>query len=109
MGLAIVKTESLAGKKPKARRSLQPLQPGPRVWVPPHEGAGVACSECGKRFKSTANMQRHFEDIHQPGEFPCRGCGKMFTSRNKMSSHYSRHCNPTNPNSFLNQRRRTLA
>lgn len=38
---------------------------------------------------------RHFEDLHQPGEFPCPGdesiCGKVFTSRNKMSSHYSRY------------------
>ena len=44
---------------------------------------------------------RHFEDLHQPGEFPCPGdesiCGKVFTSRNKMSSHYSRYYNSRLP------------
>ena len=66
----------------------------PRNYQPPPEGEGVACPECvpERRFKSRAAMQRHFEDIHQPGEFPCRGCGKVFTSKNKQSSHYSRNC-----------------
>jgi len=78
---------------------------GARVWIPKEGETGVPCPQCGKLFKSTGPMQRHFEDIHQPGEFPCKGCGKMFTSKNKMSSHYSRHCNPLNPNST---RRRTI-
>ena len=46
-------------------------------------------------WTNTALLCRHFEDLHQPGEFPCPGderiCGKVFTSRNKMSSHYSRY------------------
>ena len=46
-------------------------------------------------WTKTALLCRHFEDLHQPGEFPCPGderiCGKVFTSRNKMSSHYSRY------------------
>ena len=58
----------------------------------PPEGEGHACPECGKRFKVRTAMMRHFEDLHQPGEFPCKGCGKMFTSKNKQSSHYSRNC-----------------
>ena len=45
-------------------------------------------------IRSEIEPCRHFEDLHQPGEFPCPGdeklCGKVFTSRNKMSSHYSR-------------------
>ena len=57
-------------------------------------GAGKICRLCSKEFPSNGPMRRHFEDIHQPGEYPCKGCGKMFTSNNKMSSHYSRHCNP---------------
>jgi len=64
-------------------------------------GQGVPCSECQKEFRNQAVLDRHFEDLHQPGEFPCPGeqdiCGKVFTSRNKMSSHYSRNCNPNNP------------
>ena len=80
----VVKTESLTPRKFQ----------GPRVWVPTSQNEGIPCSDCGKRFKTKPAMQRHFEDIHQPGEFPCRGCGKMFTSKNKQSSHYSRHCNP---------------
>merc|ERR1712142_508080 len=68
-----------------------------RVWSQKETEAGVPCSECGKPFKSRANMMRHVEDIHQAGEYPCKGCGKMFTSKNKMGSHYSRNCNPSNP------------
>ena len=64
-------------------------------------GNGVSFMECGKEFKNQAGMDRHFEDIHQPGNFPSPGdkmiCGKVFTSRNNMSSHYSRNCNPNNP------------
>jgi len=67
-------------------------------------GEGTVCPICSKEFPKNGPMRRHFEDIHQPGEFPCSGCQKMFTSKNKMSSHYSRHCNPNNPNS----KRRTL-
>jgi len=62
-------------------------------------GDGTVCPICSKEFPKNGPMRRHFEDIHQPGEFPCSGCQKMFTSKNKMSSHYSRHCNPLNPNS----------
>ena len=68
-------------------------------------GEGKVCPLCSKEFPKNGPMRRHFEDIHQPGEFPCSGCQKMFTSKNKMSSHYSRHCNPNNPG---NKKRRTL-
>ena len=57
-------------------------------------GEGIVCPICSKEFLKNGPMRRHFEDIHQPGEFPCSGCQKIFTSKNKMSSHYSRHCNP---------------
>lgn len=61
-------------------------------------------------IRSEIEPCRHFEDLHQPGEFPCPGdeklCGKVFTSRNKMSSHYSRwekliKGGSQNENSFL--------
>jgi len=55
-------------------------------------GPGNVCPICEKEFKSNGPMKRHFEDIHQPGEFPCPGCQRIFTSRNKVSSHYSRNC-----------------
>eukprot|EP00092_Neocalanus_flemingeri_P006752 GFUD01007294.1.p1 GENE.GFUD01007294.1~~GFUD01007294.1.p1 ORF type:complete len:321 (-),score=92.00 GFUD01007294.1:37-999(-) len=57
-------------------------------------GDGKVCPICSKEFPKNGPMRRHFEDIHQPGEFPCSGCQKIFTSKNKMSSHYSRNCNP---------------
>jgi len=62
-------------------------------------GKGTDCPLCGKQFPNNGPMRRHFEDIHQPGEYPCpgEGCGKVFTSKNKMSSHRSRNCNPNNP------------
>ena len=70
----------------------------------PKPAGGVACTECGKMIKSYTNLQRHMEDIHNPGVFPCKGgCGKIFTSRNKMGSHYSRNCNPLNPNGRKNK------
>jgi len=55
-------------------------------------GDGKECPVCKKQFTSNGPMRRHFEDIHQPGEFPCKGCGKVFSSKNKVSSHYSRNC-----------------
>ena len=72
-----------------------------KKYINTSPGKGVHCKECGKEFKSQAGKERHFEDIHQSGNFPCPGekeiCGKVFSSRNKMSSHYSRNCNPNNP------------
>jgi len=55
-------------------------------------GDGNNCPVCSKEFKTNGPMRRHFEDIHQPGEFPCKGCGRVFTSKNKVSSHFSRNC-----------------
>ena len=89
-GLTITKIKTEVKTERETPRKVQ----GPRVWVPSTENEGVPCGDCGKRFRTRPAMMRHFEDIHQPGEFPCRGCGKMFSSRNKQSSHYSRHCNP---------------
>ena len=44
-------------------------------------GKGVPCKECGKEFRNQGVMDRHFEDLHQPGNFPCPGdktiCGKV--------------------------------
>ena len=76
-----IKTES-ASKKPRC----------PKNYIEPPTGEGVACPDCGKRFRSQGPMMRHFEDLHQPGEYPCRGCGRVFSSKNKVSSHYSRNC-----------------
>ena len=55
-------------------------------------GDGKICRLCTKEFRSNCSMKRHFEDIHNPGEYPCKGCRKIFTSKNKLSSHYSRNC-----------------
>jgi len=105
----LFKSEIVESKKEKIKILKTELmlkqKQGPRVWMPAHGEDGVPCTECGKRFKTRGPMLRHFEDIHQSGEFPCKGCGKMFSSKNKMSSHFSRHCNPLNPNS---SRRKTL-
>ena len=81
--LKIIKTE--AGVKPKTPRT-------PRNYIAPPDGEGHACPDCGKRFNAKVAMTRHYEDIHQPGEYPCKGCGRIFTSKNKVSSHYSRNC-----------------
>ena len=42
-------------------------------------GTGTSCPLCGKQFPKNGPMRRHFEDIHQPGEYPCpgEGCGKV--------------------------------
>jgi len=107
----IAESKKEAAKAKKAVKLVVKAEPGTkqkqgaRVWTPAEGEEGVPCTECGKRFKSRGPMLRHFEDIHQSGEFPCKGCGKMFTSKNKMSSHFSRHCNPLNPNG---SRRKTL-
>lgn len=91
------------GIPPKSRRSFQEDGSGKKPKKSPYvsPGKGVPCRECNKEFRNQAVLDRHFEDLHQPGEFPCPGderiCGKVFTSRNKMSSHYSRNCNPNNP------------
>merc|ERR1719239_855553 len=91
------------GSSSKRRRSFQEDDSGKKSKKSPYvsPGKGKACPECNKEFRNQGVLDRHFEDIHQPGEFPCPGdesiCGKVFTSRNKMSSHYSRNCNPNNP------------
>ena len=42
-------------------------------------GTGTTCPLCSKEFPKNGPMRRHFEDIHQPGEYPCPGdeCGKV--------------------------------
>ena len=44
-----------------------------------HPGSGTTCPLCQKEFSQNGKMKRHFEDIHQPGEYPCpgEGCGKV--------------------------------
>ena len=43
-------------------------------------GSGTTCPLCKKEFPKNGPMRRHFEDIHQPGEYPCpgEGCGKVY-------------------------------
>merc|ERR1719342_558359 len=91
------------GSFSKRKRSFQEEVSGKKSKKSPYvsPGKGKPCPDCNKEFRNQAVLDRHFEDLHQPGEFPCPGdesiCGKVFTSRNKMSSHYSRNCNPNNP------------
>lgn len=75
-------------------RQATPRYSGNAVLASPDEdpGSGRDCPLCQKEFPANGPMRRHFEDIHQPGEYPCKGCGKVFTSKNKVSSHYSRNC-----------------
>ena len=76
---------SVKSKIDESRISIRRTRPG-------DPGTGHICRLCSKEFPGNGAMRRHFEDIHDPGEYPCKGCGKMFTSRNKVSSHYSRNC-----------------
>merc|ERR1719494_1441378 len=54
------KSLQVSGKKPKKSPYVSP-------------GKGVPCPECNKEFRNQAVLDRHFEDLHQPGEFPCPG------------------------------------
>ena len=126
---SLVKVTPVKGKKLKLKnkkfKKLQKIDrsrtPNKRIADPNEDpGTGTSCPLCGKQFPKNGPMRRHFEDIHQPGEYPCpgEGCGKVrfqyfskltnfmqiFTSKNKMSSHRSRNCNPNNPK----ERRQTL-
>ena len=51
-------------------------------------GTGTSCPLCGKQFPKNGPMRRHFEDIHQPGEYPCpgEGCGKVRFLDSKISN-----------------------
>jgi len=107
------KATPIMGKKLKLKKKkFERLQKIDRSHTPNKKiadagedpGTGTTCPLCGKQFPKNGPMRRHFEDIHQPGEYPCpgEGCGKVFTSKNKMSSHRSRNCNPNK------DRRKTL-
>jgi len=87
---------SAVKKKAGLENKIETKRKGPAAIAEPGQtaGNGKVCPLCNKEFRKKSFMRFHFQDIHQPGEFPCKGCGKMFTSNNKMSSHYSRHCNP---------------
>jgi len=86
--------KSFMKTKPKRMSMVRPKSTGDYAIAAPGEvpGDGKVCRLCEKQFPNNPSMKRHFEDIHQPGEFPCKGCGKIFTSMNKVSSHYSRNC-----------------
>jgi len=80
-------------KKEYVSRVRRRLDDDP-VIVGPDEvpGLGKVCRVCGKGYSNAVSMRRHFEDVHQPGEYPCKVCGKVFSSYNKVTSHYSRVC-----------------
>merc|ERR1719391_611548 len=80
-------------KKEYVSRVRRRLDDDP-VIVGPDEvpGLGKVCRVCGKGYSDAISMRRHFEDVHQPGEYPCKVCGKVFSSYNKVTSHYSRVC-----------------
>jgi len=88
--------------KLKRNSMVRPKPTGDYEVAAPGEvaGDGKICRLCDKQFPNNPSMKRHFEDIHQPGEFPCKGCGKIFTSMNKVSSHYSRNCKARERRSF---------
>ena len=79
---------------PKIKKVLKNDQKVKELMETIKTQSGIKCPNCGKSYASKETLKIHFEDLHQPGEFPCQGCHKVFTSKNKMSSHYSRQCNP---------------
>jgi hypothetical protein len=113
----VAEAKKLKKKKVELRRIDRSRTPHKEVAAPDMDpGGGTTCLLCAKEFPKNGPMRRHFEDIHQPGEYPCPGpgCGKVlalsrslhppqvFTSKNKMSSHRSRNCNPNKPKSRRN-------
>jgi len=66
-------------KKEYVSRVRRRLDDDP-VIVGPDEvpGLGKVCRVCGKGYSDAVSMRRHFEDVHQPGEYPCKVCGKVF-------------------------------
>ena len=88
-----IRKKSKANLKQKAKRSSVGRTENPVLAGPGMEaGDGKICRICYKEFPGNGPMRRHFEDLHNPGEYPCKGCQKIFTSKNKVSSHYSRNC-----------------
>ena len=81
-----VKVTPVKGKKLKNKK-FKKLQKIDRSRTPNKKiaganedpGSGTSCPLCGKQFPKNGPMRRHFEDIHQPGEYPCpgEGCGKV--------------------------------
>lgn len=85
---SLVKVTPVKGKKLKLKnkkfKKLQKIDrsrtPNKRIADPNEDpGTGTSCPLCGKQFPKNGPMRRHFEDIHQPGEYPCpgEGCGKV--------------------------------
>ena len=83
---SLVKVTPVKGKKLKNKK-FKKLQKIDRSRTPNKQiadanqdpGTGTSCPLCGKQFPKNGPMRRHFEDIHQPGEYPCpgEGCGKV--------------------------------
>ena len=85
---SLVKVTPVKGKKLKLKnKKFKKLQKIDRSRTPNKQiadadedpGTGTSCPLCGKQFPKNGPMRRHFEDIHQPGEYPCpgEGCGKV--------------------------------
>ena len=85
---SLAKVTPVKGKKLKLKnKKFKKLQKIDRSRTPNKQiadanvdpGTGTSCPLCGKQFPKNGPMRRHFEDIHQPGEYPCpgEGCGKV--------------------------------
>ena len=54
------------------------------------------CSDCGKEYKSSDNLQAHIRQIHQKiTSFVCSYCGDTFARLNTLKSHMLSHKPPT--------------
>jgi uncharacterized C2H2 Zn-finger protein len=46
----------------------------------------LACKDCGKRFSSRYNLERHLQ-LHRGVRYPCAACGKIYTQKYAWSQH----------------------
>ncbi|XP_077458667.1 uncharacterized protein LOC144075484 [Stigmatopora argus] len=70
--------------------SWQDSDPEPHLSIPKWR-KGVRCTECGKIFKSNANLQRHMSCHTGEKPFGCIECGRKFSQKATLDRHKRLH------------------
>jgi uncharacterized C2H2 Zn-finger protein len=51
------------------------------------ENVGLACDQCGARFRRSNHLRRHKETYHEENKIDCEHCDKTFKRRDQLKRH----------------------
>lgn len=53
----------------------------------------VQCRECGRSFKKSSDLKRHYKAHNSDCPFECKECGQRFRVQSNLKQHRLKHTN----------------